>query len=99
MSAIDLSHIESKFHLLLKRLQLLHSEKQKLEQKLLEDKAEIIRQQGAIAELEEKVKMLEMTASPADGLPPADGEYRKQMRATLNAYIQEIDNCIALLNK
>ena len=99
MSATDLSHIESKFQLLLKRLQLLHDEKQKLAQKILADKAEILRQQEVITELEEKVKMLEMTTSPADGLAPADGAYRKEMRATLNAYIQEIDNCIAQLNK
>ncbi len=75
----------------------MYHEKQKLTQKVLESQEIIARQQALLEELEEKVKMLKMTSSP--GETPADGSFRKEMRTTLNAYIQEIDNCIALLNK
>ncbi len=97
MSAINLSNIENNFQLLVKRCRLLYNEKQKLEQKVLEGQEEIARQQTLLEELEEKVRMLKMT-SPAGNMPQ-DGSVRKEMRTALNAYIQEIDNCIALLNK
>lgn len=98
MSGINLSNMEHNFQLLLKRMRFLYAEKQKLEQKVLEGQEDIAGQQARITELEEKIKMLKMSVHSGDGTP-ADNTFKKEMRSTLNAYIQEIDNCIAILNK
>lgn len=98
MSGPDLSSIEKKFQLTLKYLRFLHSENQKLKQAVQIQEDEIASQRIAFAEMEQKLKMLKMAAPSKDGMP-VDTVLRKELRTTLNAYIHEIDNCIALLNK
>lgn len=98
MSGVNLSNIAHNFQLMLKRLQFLYNEKQKLEQLVLEEQTENSKLQAHIKALEEKIKILKMTNPSENGTVP-ENEMKKEMRTTLNAYIHEIDNCIALLNK
>ena len=94
----ELSGFEEKFQLLLRRMRLLKDERQRLRQRLEEREAKIEEQQERLERLEEKIKVLRMTSAPEDGYG-ADKEFRKEAQATINFYIKEIDNCIALLNQ
>lgn len=96
MPGYKLSDIEETFQLLLKRLRNLYIEKKKLEQKILMKDQEIIRQQNQIKEYEESMHVLRMTTSSED---TESNVFRKEVRTTINNYIKEIDNCIAILNK
>lgn len=98
MPDVNVSDIEEKFQLLLKRLRLLHNEKQKLEHKVIELESEIGSQKALLEGMEEKMDVLRMTSSPGDN-EGNEHEFRKEIRTTINSYIQEIDNCIALLNE
>jgi len=95
MSDSELSDIEKKFKLLLKRMRSLHNENLMLVEKMKKKDAEIMRHQDLLEASEEKMQILKMTA-PSD---ENEGEFRKEIHATINSYIKEIDGCIAILNK
>ncbi len=98
MPDINLSHIDKKFQVLLKQIRFLRDENKKLNIQVQGGIEEIQNQQQHITDLEEKIKMLKMITS-SENNAGTETELRKEIRATLNSYIHEIDSCIALLNK
>ncbi len=98
MSGINISHIDKKFQLLVKQVISLREENQRLSSSVQAGLEKIADQQNKINELQEKIKLLRMTSSSEED-SETEPNFRKEIRSTLNSYIQEIDNCIALLNK
>lgn len=98
MEVVLISRVEEKFQLLLKKMQYLREENERLQQLVERHEADAAGQQDKIKELENSLAMLKLAGSAGrDG--QEDSDRRKQLRTTINKYIREIDHCIARLNE
>lgn len=97
MEVMLISRLEEKFQSLLKKMQYLKQENERLQLTVTRQQTEFSQQQDRIKEMENSVALLKITGSAAsDG--HEDPERRKVLRSTINKYIREIDHCIAQLN-
>jgi hypothetical protein len=98
MSTVLISRLEEKVELLLKKMQYLKEENQRLQSTVDQQQAEMQSQQESLRELEQKITLLNVAASAhTDG--ENSQELRKRMRHAINQYIREIDHCLTQLNE
>ncbi|HRE50089.1 MAG TPA: hypothetical protein PK339_01620 [Flavitalea sp.] len=88
----QLKKISEKIQLLLKRLESLGQENEKLRAALEPAKQREMALQAKIADLEQQVIVLKMAAGPMD-----EAE-KKELDKKLNIYLKEIDRCISILS-
>lgn len=96
MEAINqqIAQIEGKVQQLLERYHKVVAEKEALQQQLREAKASTQEQAQLIADLEEKVRTLQI----ARGATSDASDEKTALKLKINEYIREIDKCIAMLN-
>jgi len=98
MEVVLISRLEEKFQLLLKKMQYLQEENERLRLTVARQQTESGEQATKIRELENNMALQKIAgAAGSDGHD--DSERRKQLRSTINKYIREIDHCIAQLNE
>lgn len=98
MSTVLISRLEEKVQLLLKKMQFLKEENQRLQATVDEQQSELQHQHDHVGELQHKLTLLNVVASTrSDGEDTQ--ELRKRMRHTINQYIREIDHCLTQLNE
>lgn len=98
MADTILSRLEEKFQLLLKKMQSLQQEHQRLQQTVAQKTLELDDQMLKIQDLENQLvtaRIAATTVSPENGSAGNGHELKKK----LNKYIKEIDHCIAQLNE
>ncbi|HEX5551870.1 MAG TPA: hypothetical protein VFX43_01395 [Chitinophagaceae bacterium] len=97
MAAV-ISRLEEKFQLLLKKVQLLQEENQRLQNAVLEGQKQLQETREAVKELESKIALSKI-ATTTGNHGPGSQDQRAELRSTINKYIREIDHCIAQLNE
>ncbi|GAA4319777.1 hypothetical protein [Compostibacter hankyongensis] len=90
-----LLRIEEKLKLLLKRTQQLEEERATLQQTIAIQQKILEEKENAIQEMERHSALLKIAGS---GQREETPEEKRFLRQQINAYIREIDRCMALLN-
>lgn len=98
MATILISRLEEKFQLLLKKMQSLQDENNRLQNIIAQQQKASEADQNNVRELEHKLALLKITTGQIqEGRGSA--ETRKHLKSTINKYIREIDHCISRLNE
>lgn len=91
-----LKRIQEKLQLLLKEHAVLAKENSRMKEELKAAKEKISHQQKSMDELKQQVNILKVSSGEPGRMTEAD---KKEFEKRINAYLKEIDRCIALLGQ
>lgn len=98
MAELSISRLEEKIQLLLKRMENVREENQRLQENVEQKQELLLQEQVHAKEMEHQIALLKIAnAQSSGGVQPA--ETKRALKSAINQYIHEIDNCIARLNE